>query len=50
VVHEDGSVSDIKILKGIDSLGFNEEVIRVLSEMPKWSPGKQNGKKCISIF
>ncbi|MBS1689629.1 MAG: energy transducer TonB, partial [Bacteroidetes bacterium] len=42
VVNEDGSVSDISVLKGIGG-GCDEEAKRVLSAMPKWKPGKQNG-------
>jgi len=43
VVNVDGSISDIKINQGVDSLGFKEEVLRVIKNMPKWNPGKQNG-------
>jgi TonB family protein len=43
VVEKDGSISTIKILKGIGG-GCDEEVIRLLKQMPKWEPGKQRGK------
>lgn len=43
VVNEDGTVSNAKILKGIGA-GCDEEAIRVINSMPKWKPGKQNGK------
>lgn len=43
VVNEDGSVSDIQIVRGIGS-GCDEEAKRVLASMPKWKPGKQNGR------
>ncbi|WP_299454114.1 energy transducer TonB [uncultured Microscilla sp.] len=42
VVEKDGSITDIKILKGIGS-GCDEEAIRVLKNAPKWKPGKQRG-------
>lgn len=42
VINKDGSVSDIKLIKGI-GMGCDEEAIRVLSASPKWSPGKQRG-------
>ena len=42
VVNEDGSVSDVAILKGIGG-GCDEEAARVVSQMPRWKPGKQNG-------
>ena len=31
-------------MRGI-GFGCDEEALRVLKEMPKWSPGIQNGKK-----
>ena len=43
VVSSDGSVKRAEILKGVDPL-LNEEAIRVVETMPKWKPGKQNGK------
>lgn len=43
VVEKNGSLSNIKVLRGIGS-GCNEEAIRVVKSMPKWNPGKQRGK------
>ncbi|WP_435354486.1 TonB family protein [Emticicia sp. SJ17W-69] len=43
IVRKDGSVSDLQVLKGI-GFGCDEETVRVLGSMPKWNPGKQNGK------
>lgn len=43
VVQKNGEIGDIKILKGI-GYGCDEEAVRVISQMPKWTPGKQNGK------
>ena len=42
VVEKDGSLTDIKVIKGIGA-GCDEEAVRVLTEAPKWSPGKQRG-------
>jgi hypothetical protein len=43
-VLEDGNISDLKIVRGIQGCtACDQEVLRVLSLMPKWSPGKQNG-------
>ncbi|AFK04352.1 TonB family protein [Emticicia oligotrophica DSM 17448] len=42
IVRKDGSVSDLKVLKGI-GFGCDEETIRVIGSLPKWNPGKQNG-------
>ena len=44
VVEKDGSISDIKILKGVDQY-IDQESIKVIKAMPKWKPGKQMGKK-----
>jgi TonB family protein len=43
VVERDGSVVDIRVLRGIGG-GCDEEAIRVVKAMPKWIPGKQRGK------
>ena len=42
VVEKDGSLSDIKVLGKVDSRKA-EELIRILKNLPKWNPGKQNG-------
>lgn len=43
VVEPDGSVSNVKVLRGIGG-GCDEEAVRVIKSMPKWKPGKQRGK------
>lgn len=43
VVERDGSVSNGKIVKGVDPLIDNEALKSVMSS-PKWSPGKQRGE------
>ena len=43
VVSKDGSIRNVEIKRGIGG-GCNEEAIRVIKLMPKWKPGKQNGK------
>jgi len=42
IVEKDGSLTNIKILKGL-GFGCDEEVIRVIKSMPKWKPGTQRG-------
>lgn len=42
-VASDGSIVNIKVLKGI-GFGCDEEAVRVVSSMPRWKPGMQNGK------
>ena len=43
VVSPDGSIENVEVLKSLDPLCDNE-AIRVVKAMPKWIPGKQNGK------
>lgn len=43
VVDKEGEISGIKLLRGIGG-GCEEEAMRVVGKMPRWSPGKQNGK------
>ena len=42
IVERDGSVSNIEILKSVHPL-LDAEVVRVMSLMPNWIPGKQHG-------
>jgi periplasmic protein TonB len=42
VVEVDGSITDVRVLRGIGA-GCDEEAIRVVRSMPKWVPGKQRG-------
>lgn len=43
VVRKDGSLSDFKVLCPVDPW-LDAEAIRVISTMPKWKPGMQDGK------
>ena len=43
VVEKDGSISNAKVTKPTYS-SLDEEALRVVSAMPKWTPGKQNGE------
>jgi len=43
VVEKDGSLTDIKVLRGIGS-GCDDEAIRVIKASKKWRPGMQNGR------
>ncbi len=43
VVEKNGNVTDVRVLRGIGG-GCDEEAVRVIKAMPKWSPGKQRGK------
>ncbi len=43
VVEKDGSIGEVKVLRGIGG-GCDEEAVRVIKGMPKWKPGMQKGK------
>ena len=43
VVEPDGSVSNVKVVRGVDP-NLDREAARVVSKMPKWKPGMQTGK------
>ena len=43
-VNTDGSVSGVKVLRGVDP-SLDKEAVRVVSSSPKWTPGKQRDRK-----
>jgi len=43
IVNKDGSISDVKVLRGIGRV-CDEEAKRMFESMPNWSPGTQRGK------
>ncbi len=47
IVKEDGSVSEVEILRGIGA-GCDEEGKRVVEISPNWTPGKIGGKAVIT--
>jgi len=44
VVEKDGSITDVRIDRGVDP-SLDKEALRVVSKMPRWIPGQQNGQK-----
>lgn len=44
IVEKDGSISHVKIVKGVTP-NLNAEALRVVREMPRWTPGTQRGKE-----
>lgn len=44
VVDKDGTITNPEVVRGVDAY-LDKEAIRVISSMPKWKPGVQNGKK-----
>ena len=43
VINKDGSLSDVRSIKGIGA-GCDEEAVRIIQSAPAWNPGKQRGK------
>lgn len=47
VVDKNGGIEDVNVIKGIGA-GCDEEAMRVIKSMPRWNPGKQNGKPILT--
>ncbi|WP_295120474.1 energy transducer TonB [uncultured Chitinophaga sp.] len=45
VVDSDGNIKDVKTVGAKKGGGLEEEAVRVVRGMPKWKPGKQNGRQ-----
>ena len=43
VVEKDGSITDVKVARNVFP-SLDEEAVRVVNAMPKWTPGKEKGK------
>ena len=48
IINSDGSLSDIRVLRGCDR-ALDKEAVRVISLSPKWEPGKQRGRAVPTI-
>ena len=48
-VEKDGSVTKVKVLRGVDP-SLDKEAVRVVSMSPKWKPGKQRGRAVPVIY
>lgn len=44
IVEADGSVTNVKVVRGVDDL-LDKEAVRVISVSPKWRPAIKNGEK-----
>ncbi len=42
-VEKDGTVTKVKVLRGVDP-SLDKEAVRVVSQSPKWKPGKQRDR------
>ena len=43
-VNVDGTISDAEVVRSTGDIYLDKEAIRVVEAMPKWEPGKENGK------
>ena len=43
IINQDGSVTDAEVIGGVDP-SLDKEALRIVSAMPKWTPGTQRGK------
>lgn len=43
VIERDGTVTNVKIIRGVDPL-LDQEALRVVKSSPRWTPGRQRGK------
>ena len=48
-VLKSGEITDIEVIRGFEDW-HNREAVRIVESMPKWIPGKQQGKKVNSRF
>ncbi len=49
VVEKDGTLTNVQLLRDI-GMGCGKEAVRMVKGMPKWIPGKNNGKAVRSIY
>lgn len=49
VIDKDGSIIDVRVIKGVHPL-LDEEAIRVIKSMPKWKPAMKDGVLVKSRF
>jgi TonB family protein len=48
---EDGSISDVKVIKGIpDCIECDREAIRLVKQMPRWRPAMTNGRAVKTVY
>lgn len=49
VVTEKGDIEDVQVVRKVNPL-LDKEAIRVVKGMPKWKPGKQNGRAVKTMY
>ena len=48
-VNTDGSVDNVKVVRGVDP-SLDKEAVRVVSSSPKWTPGRQRNKAVRVVY
>lgn len=48
-VAPDGSVTNVKVVRGVDS-ALDKEAVRVVSSSPKWTPGRQRDRAVKVVY
>jgi protein TonB len=43
IVHPDGSINRISVIKGVED-SLDEEAVRIIREMPRWESAKHKGR------
>lgn len=49
IIDKSGHIKNVEVIRGIGA-GCDEEAMRVISSMPDWNPGKQNGKPVSTLI
>ena len=49
VVGKDGQTRDVKLVRSLDP-ALDKEAMRVLSEQPRWTPGRHKGESVACLF
>jgi protein TonB len=50
IVNTDGSITGIEVMKSSGDMYLDKEAVRVVTGMPKWKPGVQNGRSVRCYF
>jgi protein TonB len=50
IIENDGSINDYIVIVSPLTDYYNQEAIRIVKKMPKWTPGKQNGQPVKVLF
>ena len=49
IIENDGTITDARIVKGVNER-IDQEVLKLINQMPRWQPGRQDGKPVKVLF